>query len=113
MPPSSPHATALAAGQTLHLAVDAGTVLVAVQGGLRIDEAPRWLAERLVPVGRTVGEGQAYVAEQSGWLRVHAVGPARLVQVAPPGCVARWLAWLLPRRGRRARRPAEAGRPGV
>lgn len=96
--------TPLAAGQRLHLAVDAGTVLVAAQGGLRVDEAPRWLAERLLPVGRWVGEGQAYVVEQSGWLAVTAQGEARLALVPPPGLAARAVEWMLRRRG--AARPA-------
>lgn len=87
--------TPLAAGQRLHLAVDAGTVLVAAHGSLRVDEAPRWLAEQLVPVGRWVGEGQAYVVQQSGWLAVTAQGEARLAQVPPPGLAARAVARLL------------------
>lgn len=93
----------LAAGQRLHLAVDAGTVLVAAHGSLRVDEAPRWLAERLVPVGRSVGEGQAYVVEQSGWVCVMAQEEARLAQVVPPGLAARLVGRLLrPRSGARA-----------
>lgn len=101
--------TPLAAGQTLHLPVQAGTVLMAVQGELRVDEAPRWLAERLVPVGRRMGEGQVYVAEQSGWLRVTATGPAgaRLWQQAPVGVVARAAQALRRRLG--LRQPAACG----
>lgn len=91
--------TPLAAGQSLHLAMDAGAVLVAAQGGLRIDEAPRWLAERMVPVGRRIGEGQAYVVAQAGWLCVTAEGDARLLQVLPQGRVARLVGWLLRWRG--------------
>ncbi|HVR49875.1 MAG TPA: hypothetical protein VMS38_09060 [Pseudorhodoferax sp.] len=90
--------TALAAGQNLHLAVEAGTVLVAVQGGLRVDEAPRWLAERLLPVGARVGEGQAYAVEQTGWICVTALADARLAQVQPPGLAARLVGRLLGRR---------------
>lgn len=96
--------TPLAAGQCLYLAVDAGTVLVAAQGSLRVDEAPRWLAEQLVPVGRCVGEGQAYVVEQSGCVAVTAQGAARLAQVPPPGLAARLVDWRL--RWGAAARPA-------
>ncbi len=89
------HTIPLAAGQCLHLAVDAGTVLVAAHGSLRVDEAPRWLADRLVPVGHCVGEGQAYVVQQSGWLAVTAQGEARLAQVPPAGLAARTVEWML------------------
>ncbi|WP_326541741.1 hypothetical protein [Pseudorhodoferax sp.] len=86
--------TPLAAGQCLHLAVDAGTVLVAVQGDLRIDEAPRWLADTLLPVGRWVGEGQAHVVAQAGWVCVSAPRAALLAQVQPAGPWARLAASL-------------------
>lgn len=90
--------TFLPAGQRLHLSVDAGTVLLAEQGALHIDEAPRWLAERLVPVGRRLDEGQAYAVEQAGWICVTALGDARLAQVQPPGLAARLVGRLLGRR---------------
>lgn len=99
MEPVSLHTIPLAAGQCLHLALDAGTVLLAAQGDLRVDEAPRWLAERLVPVGGAVGEGQAYVVQQSGWLAVTAQGQARLAQVPPPGLAVRAVEWMLRWRG--------------
>ncbi|KQP49643.1 hypothetical protein [Pseudorhodoferax sp. Leaf274] len=89
--------TPLAAGQTLHLAVEAGTVLVAVQGDLRIDEAPHWLADTLLPVGCRIGEGQTHVVTRAGWVRVAALREARLEQVVPvgpwPRLVARLAGW--------------------
>jgi len=96
--------TPLAAGQRLYLAVDAGTTLLAARGALRIEEPPRWLAERMQPVARQVGEGQAYVVEQAGWLCVHALGEAQLVQLPSRTPLARLQGWLLRRRG--AVRPA-------
>ena len=99
--------TSLAAGQSLHLALDAGTVLVAAQGGLLIAEPARWLAERVVPVGCWLGEGQAYVVQQSGWVSVTAQGAARLARVAPQGLAERALAWLRQWRGRWS--PAQVG----
>ncbi|MGC3985425.1 MAG: hypothetical protein QM777_12265 [Pseudorhodoferax sp.] len=98
------HTTSLAAGQRLVLAVDAGTTLVAARGALRVEEAPRWLAERMVPVARQVGEGQAHVVERSGWLCVQAVEEAQLVRLLPRTPMARLRDWLLRRRG--AVRPA-------
>lgn len=94
------HTTPLAAGQCLHLAVDAGTVLVAAQGCLRVDEAPRWLAERLVPVGAAVAEGQAYLVAQTGWLCVTAQGAASLARMDRPRRNWRLPAWLAPWRDR-------------
>lgn len=96
--------TPLAAGQRLYLAVDAGTTLVAAHGAVRIDEAPRWLAERMLPVGRQLGEGQAYVVEQTGWLCVQALGEAQLARVVRRSLAVRLAGWLQHRRG--AVRPA-------
>ncbi len=76
MPTELPAESTLAAGQTLCLALDAGTVLLATQGRVRIDEAPRWLADAMVPVPRLLGEGQAHAVERSGWLRVTALDGA-------------------------------------
>lgn len=91
--------TPLAAGECLHLPVDAGTVLVAMRGALRIEEAPRWLAECWVPVRRRLDEGQSYRVEQAGWLRVHALGDAQLGHVLARPRLARLLDWLLRRHG--------------
>lgn len=86
--------TPLAAGQSLHLALDAGTVLVAAQGGLFIAEPSRWLAERVLPLGCWLGEGQAHVVAQAGWVCVTAQGAALLAQTRPAGMGARLRAWL-------------------
>jgi hypothetical protein len=102
---SLPSTTPLAAGQRLHFAVDAGTTLLAVRGAVRIEEAPRWLAERMVPVGRQLAEGQAYVVEQTGWLCVQALGEAQLARVLPRTLAARLAGWL-PRRRAAGRRVA-------
>lgn len=98
--------TPLAAGQSLHLALDAGTVLVAAQGGLFIAEPSRWLAERVLPVGCWLGEGQAHVVTQAGWVCVTAQGAALLAQTRPAGMGRRLLAWLAQWAG--ARQPVHA-----
>lgn len=103
-------ATPLAAGQRLHLAVDAGTVLVAVQGDLRVDEAPRWLADHWVPVGCWVGEGQAHRVAQAGWVCVTAQRDARLVQLTPVPLRLRVQAWLAQWAGSRQAGPAVPGK---
>lgn len=76
----------LAAGQSFQVAVDAGTALFAAQGRLRVDAAPRWLADVIVPVGCTLDEGEGWVVERAGWITVSALGgaPARL-RFAPAG----------------------------
>ena len=80
--------TPLAAGETLHLPVDAGTVLYVAEGPARIEEAPRWLAGTAVPVVCVLAEGQAHTVEMAGWIRVQAVGAAgarlRQLPAAPP-----------------------------
>lgn len=91
--------TPLAAGECLHLPVDAGTVLVATRGALRIEEAPRWLAERWVPVAQRLDEGQFHRVEQAGWLRVQALGDAQLGHVLARPLLARVLGRLLRRWG--------------
>lgn len=85
----------LATGESLHLPVDAGAVLLVAQGCVRIEESPRWLAGRMVSDGRTVEEGQPYTVQQSGWIRVTALGGTgvrlrSLPAVAPAWRVAPW-----------------------
>ncbi|MFT3718843.1 hypothetical protein [Pseudorhodoferax sp.] len=74
MSQSFPSDVALACGEVLHLSVDAGAVLLAADGAVRVEEAPRWLAERMVPVRGVLAQGQAHVVERAGWVRVQAAG---------------------------------------
>jgi len=93
-PPDRP----LAAGQSLQLAVDAGTAVFAAQGRLRIDEPPRWLAEVAVPVGRSLDEGEGWVVEQAGWITVRALGGAAArLRCVPAGTGGRGWRLALPR----------------
>lgn len=85
----------LAADESLHLPVDARTVLLVAQGRVHIEESPRWLAGRMVSGGRTVEEGQPYTVEQAGWIRVTALGGTgvrlrSVPAVAPAWRVAPW-----------------------
>lgn len=95
MPPETFPDIRLAADESLHLPVDAGAMLLLVQGRVRIEESPRWLAGRMVSGGRTVEEGQPYTVEQSGWLRVSALGGTgvrlrSVPELAPAWRVAPW-----------------------
>jgi hypothetical protein len=96
---TDPHADiCLAAGETLHLPVAAGTVLRLAQGRAQIDEAPRWLAERLVAVGHAVEQEQTYVVEQAGCVTVLGAAGARL-QALPAAVPVRRTAPWWPRLG--------------
>lgn len=79
----------LAVGESLHLHVACGTVLLLAQGRVQIDEAPRWLAERVVTVRRSVEQGQPCAVEQTGWVRVTALGRAGARLCAMPAAPAR------------------------
>jgi len=80
--------TTLAAGQCLHVALDAGTVLLASRGRVCIDEAPRWLAGAMLPARQLLCEGQAHAVARPGWVRVTALDAAgacvRTLPVAEP-----------------------------
>ncbi|MDQ7972928.1 MAG: hypothetical protein REJ24_10200 [Rhodocyclaceae bacterium] len=91
----------LAPGQSLHIAVDAGTAFVVTAGRLRIDEAPRWIADVCVPVGRTLDEGAHHVVDRAGWVTLSALGaPVQWRRWAAPAPAPRnrWRAWAGARR---------------
>lgn len=92
----------LAPGQSLHIAVDAGTAFVVTAGRLRIDEAPRWIADVCVPVCRTLDEGAQHVVGRPGWITLSALGaPVAWRRLPTPSRPARprWPAWAWMRRG--------------
>jgi hypothetical protein len=92
----------LAPGQSLHIAVDAGTAFVVTAGRLRIDEAPRWIADVCVPVGRTLDEGTQHLVERAGWITLSALGAPvawRRLPTPLPTARPRWPAWVWARRG--------------
>ena len=92
----------LAPGQSLHIAVDAGTAFVVTAGRLRIDEAPRWIADVCVPVGRTLDEGAQHVVERAGWITLSALRAPVAWRRLPshlPTARPRWPAWTWARRG--------------
>lgn len=104
-PTSSCDIARLAPGQSLHIAVDAGTAFLVTGGCLRIDEAPRWLADVCVRVGRTLDEGAHHVVDRAGWVTLSAVGAPvqwRCLPAPAPAARSRWPGWF------RARRSAAA-----
>lgn len=96
--------TPLAAGQSLYFAVPDGTVLVALQGDLRVEEAPRWLGDTLVPVAQWLVEGQSHAVAQAGWVCVTSPRGARLARTVPLGAWQRLSAWLAQRGNRQPAR---------
>ena len=91
----------LAPGQSLHIAVDAGTAFVVTAGRLRIDEAPRWIADICVPVGCTLDEGTHHVVERAGWIALSALDvPVAWRRLPTPVPAPRrgWPAWAWARR---------------
>lgn len=98
-------ATRLLPGQSLRVALDAGTALMVLEGRVRIISSPSWFGETVFTVKNEFEEGEAYVAERGGWVEVDALAPAParicgLPQPVPgtalrPSPVARLLRLLL------------------
>lgn len=95
--------TRLLPGQSLRVALDAGTALMVLEGRVRVISPPSWVGETTFTVKNVFEEGEAYVAERGGWVEVDALAPARicgLPQLASgtaqrPSPVARLLRLLL------------------
>ena len=67
-PSPQPEWLALGGGQMgLHW-LTAGTTLIALEGGLRLEPPARWIAGTQY----TLSAGHVYVLETSGWWRLHA-----------------------------------------
>ncbi|WP_234192941.1 hypothetical protein [Pseudacidovorax sp. NFM-22] len=99
----------IAPGECLLLPVSRGTLLFAVEGHVRVVEAPRWVAEQMLAVSQNLAPGQAHQVDAEGWAQVMALegAAARVVQLAPPedetGFVARLHALWRSALGRLAR----------
>lgn len=99
----------IAPGECLLLPVSRGTLLFAVEGHVRVVEAPRWVAEQMLAVSQNLAPGQAHQVDAEGWAQVMALegAAARVVQLAPPedgmGLVARLHAQWRSALGRLAR----------
>ncbi|WP_295544558.1 hypothetical protein [uncultured Pseudacidovorax sp.] len=76
----------IAPGECLLLPVSRGTLLFAVEGHVRVVEAPRWVAEQMLAVSQNLAPGQAHQVDAEGWAQVMALDgtAARVVQLAPP-----------------------------
>jgi hypothetical protein len=78
---SSP--TRLLPGQSLRVALDAGTALMVLEGRVRIVSPPSWFGEAAFSVKNEFEEGEAYLAERGGWVEVDALAPARICGLPP------------------------------
>lgn len=74
-----PQRTMLAQGQVLHAYASRGETLVATQGSICVRPAPAWLGEQRVDTQFLLGEGEAYVLQQGGWVQVCAVSKAEIL----------------------------------
>jgi hypothetical protein len=77
-------ATRLATGQSLRVALDAGTSLVVLEGRVRVVSPPSWFGETAFAVKNDYQEGEAYVAERAGWVEIEALAPTRICSAPRP-----------------------------
>jgi hypothetical protein len=70
--------TGLLPGDSLRIAVDAGTMLLVERGSVSIAAPPSWLAENMFSTASTLREGQAHVVASSGWIEIRALSAARV-----------------------------------
>ena len=74
----------LARGGSRLVHVEAGSTLVALGAEVLIDDAQRWLAERVWTPSATLEEGQARSFERATWIRIGSRGDGcRVMLVAP------------------------------
>ncbi|RJG04819.1 hypothetical protein D3870_01190 [Noviherbaspirillum cavernae] len=78
MPHSIPASTSLRSGQSLHLHVSRGVVIVAMRGDLTIAAAPSWLGEQLLQQRFFLNEGCAHLMADSGWIAIAAHADAEV-----------------------------------
>ena len=77
-------AARLATGQSLRVALDAGTSLVVLEGRVRVVSPPSWFGETALAVKNDYQEGEAYVAERAGWVEIEALAPTRICSAPRP-----------------------------
>lgn len=82
MTTSFPEFTALEPGQTLRVAVDAGSWVRVVEGKVQLLSPPAWLGETVFNASAELGAEDLHVVERGGWIEVVARSAAR-VQVLP------------------------------
>ena len=77
----------LAAGESLHLPVRAGTAVQVLAGSVQLTGPARWLAGTVYRTPQRLGEGQWLLLDDAGWLELEAgataAGEAQLLLVEP------------------------------
>lgn len=89
--------TRLQQGETLHLPLDAHTLLQVTAGMVVVRQPLRWLADTVVAPVVTLGPGQSCRLEQGGWIALQATGGAAEVRSHRPVPAWRALWWPLGR----------------
>lgn len=74
--------TALEPGQTLRVAVDAGSWVHVVEGCVQLLSPPSWLGETMFRAQVTLGAENVHRVERRGWIEIEAKSAAR-VRVLP------------------------------
>jgi hypothetical protein len=70
--------TVLQPGQAWHLCVAPGTRVVAVRGAVMVHGTMRWLAGQAVRPRTALQEGEAYTAQDAGWIIITSSQQAEL-----------------------------------
>lgn len=73
----------LKAGQTLRCALRQGSRLVMLEGSATLEEAPAWLADKLLPRPARLREGDCYLGADGGLVVVTATAGCRFLVLAP------------------------------
>lgn len=87
----------LQGGESLCVHLKAGTTIVSTAGRLELTGSPRWLGGEVFPARTTLAEGEAWLAEENGWLTVAAAQYGSSVSIFHINAPSRWshvLRWL-------------------
>lgn len=82
-PDRFPTTIRIEAGGTAPLRVRADAYLQVRRGRVIVHDAPRWLADTMLPAQRRLVDGEGHHVTQRGWLHLHALTPTELVVHQP------------------------------
>ena len=80
--------------------VDAGTLVLLIEGSVELTDSPQWIADHYVALKRSLQPETPFRIEVGGWIRLDARGPSEIALIAPHSlalwarageCLRRWL----------------------
>lgn len=80
--------------------VEAGSLVLVVEGCVEMIDSPQWIADHYVALKRSLQPEIPFRIEVGGWIQLRAQGPSEIVLIAPQGlalwarigdCLRRWL----------------------